>query len=314
LRSAGLDIEDTKSEVGDEGEGGGRPRVDSGSNGDDREHDAVVVAPQRLYMLCVGSIVQSVPRVTRVCAIDGLLPDQYPLQVMFIDSDTLAMTGTGGLVSIITILPTGGSTGRDRVTVFHLNQDPVTVSVRDEDDPGSLGTYSRATGIRGEACSEFVRLRHCFHSIESCVTVFDYCAVADRLLVTGDTDGVICAWRVPQLGKTDRAPIAQPLRLHSRIFSIKISPTGKSVATSTVNQLFLLYFNSEGLGNNMYIRSVLDSSLPTLQRALYTVDFREDYLLIWRLSTVEDGGGVLASSWTHPNLEKPAFSRLAVFR
>ena len=285
IDAAVIDVEDAKSDLGEDID---EPRGELNSGGEERDVEADVIAQRRKYFLAFSAIVRGCPSVHTIRLVEDMVQDQCPVVVRIVDTDLAILAGVGGLLGVVR---QHGDTATSSASVLHLNKDD----------------YARDVDAK------------VYHPIDSCVNIIDYSYTGGRMLVSGDDHGVINVWKLPRQEIPDPQPFAPSLELGSRISSIRISGSGRTIVVGLVDRLLLIDFNREGLIPNMYIRSELDVS-SSGGRAMYDVCFGSECITIWRLSlnashtTLSHSMNSVVSVWTHANVENPAYDNLCSFR
>ena len=212
-----------------------------------------------------------------------LISDQIPCNVLCVGPELAVVSGTNGLLGILPLdinAPT--STGS--------NQDTSTKEHGDIREYISLTKDIIAEGNTENASATPIHLTS--HQNSTAVTLTSFSSNSS-ILVSGDTDGLLCWWKVGSRDERYRSSLIASYTPNTseRLHSIQISPNGCVTAVGLHNSLILLRQKEVTLGTESDGSSPICSIVPVPacldfienMKPRYSVSFEKDLIHIWRI-------------------------------
>lgn len=298
----------------------------SSANSDDEEnqHSIPPQETQRQFVLVFVAVVDDIPSVLCTCALHELvLHDQTPTSVRYATSGVALVSGSNGLLGLVKM-------GADVESVdFTLSNAKGAQACSNQvkiHRGGARSTYSTYSMIEDTLLRDLPASHVRTHAGDAAITAVDVlrCEVSgvnQTILVSGDTNGVVCMWQLDAIKGTAGLRF-EPYQVDSearRIVSLHLSPSGAHVAVGLIDRLLLLntpspsstltstsvttsasspnifhalsstsssslYSQQRGRASNkqgLHVRACLDMLCGT--QARYGVYFHDDCLRIWRV-------------------------------
>jgi serine/threonine protein kinase len=262
---------------------------DSQSTPSDQQDQHMTPAPpKRHYVLVVGALDSSYHihdqgsfQVIALVDILGISFDQRPYGMKLLETNTLCVCGSGGLLASITLPETFRKHMPIRVT--HINTDEYLIAANSSNNCENIFTSSSSS------------LSSC-HPIDS--TIIDISSSSrTHTLVSGDSLGYLCLWQQQHsmdLNSSSYKIVGFPFQVGCRIQKVVHSLENMSTLVSTDWKLLLIQVHTDSVIPTLYLQTVLDFTIPSSPSHChdfmsspprYIPQFYGEVIHVWKLTS-----------------------------
>ena len=274
---------DGVSEIGDEDE---LLNPSNGSGNDEnsgQNKTCGFVEACRKYFFLYASYHRGVVHVCKCVELNQyLISDQIPCNVLCAGPELAVVSGTNGLLGILPMDTTTPPSIRANPDRFHGERGDIKEYISLTKD-SIVDDSTETTTLPTNQTS---------HRKSAAVTLTSFSSNSS-ILVTGDTDGLLCWWRIG--GREERYRVNLILSYGTtnseRLHSLQISPNGFLTAVGLSNSLILLHQKEVIVGTESGTPSSICSIVPVPAcldfienvKPRYKVSFEKDAIHIWRI-------------------------------